>query len=266
MMKRSIAALLLLTLAVLLPQAAWGITYGQPDNGHPYVGSFVAQITDPDTGATEQIQLCTGTLVSPSYVVSASHCFVGLPDFVHSVSFTLDPVIDADQDGIVDPSVTLLSGTAHPNPLFASGGQNNPYDVAVFQLDHPVTGVQPAQLPTPGVLDSHAARHNDFVAVGYGTVRETNRTAFQAFKTGWRRMMATQHINSVTGSWVTFSGNVSTGNGGTCYGDSGGPHLLGNVVVAVTVTGDRYCKATDKDYRLDTPAAQDFLGQFGLVP
>ena len=265
-MKRFVVAAVLVTFAVLVPRAAWGITYGQPDNGHPYVGSFVAEITDPDTGVTEQVQLCTGTLVSASYVVSASHCLVGLPDFVHAVTFTLDPVIDADQDGVVDPSVTLLAGTAHPNPMFAGGGMNNTYDVAVFQLAAPVAGVQPAHLPTPGVLASHATRDDDFVTVGYGSVRETNRTAFQAFETGWRRMMAIQHIDSVTGSWVTFSGNVATGNGGTCYGDSGGPHLLGDVVVAVTVTGDRYCKATDKAYRLDTPSAQDFLRQFGLVP
>jgi secreted trypsin-like serine protease len=66
--------------------------------------------------------------------------------------------------------------------------------------------------------------------------------------------------------------NPSTGNGGTCFGDSGGPHFLGagptetRVVVAVTVTGDRYCRATDKTYRLDAPQARSFLDDFVALP
>jgi hypothetical protein len=52
----------------------------------------------------------------------------------------------------------------------------------------------------------------------------------------------------------------STGSGGTCYGDSGGPHFLGgvesNLIVSITVTGDAMCRATDKTYRLDTPSGQ----------
>jgi hypothetical protein len=55
-----------------------------------------------------------------------------------------------------------------------------------------------------------------------------------------------------------MSMNPSTGSGGTCYGDSGGPHFLrdSKVVVSVTVTGDRWCRATDKTYRLDTDQAR----------
>ncbi len=66
--------------------------------------------------------------------------------------------------------------------------------------------------------------------------------------------------------------NLATGNGGTCYGDSGGPHFLHqdgletNIVVAVTVTGDANCKATDKDYRVDTVAARTFLSEFVSLP
>jgi hypothetical protein len=37
-------------------------------------------------------------------------------------------------------------------------------------------------------------------------------------------------------------------------------------VVALTVTGDSVCRATDVDYRLDTPSARDFLRQFVTLP
>ena len=48
--------------------------------------------------------------------------------------------------------------------------------------------------------------------------------------------------------------NPRTGNGGTCYGDSGGPNFLGttNIVAAITITGDAVCRSTNVVYRLDT--------------
>jgi secreted trypsin-like serine protease len=75
---------------------------------------------------------------------------------------------------------------------------------------------------------------------------------------------------SLQPTWLTLNMNPSTGSGGTCYGDSGGPHFLGgmtsNLIVSLTVTGDSMCRATDKTYRLDTASAQEFLSRFGLVP
>ena len=38
------------------------------------------------------------------------------------------------------------------------------------------------------------------------------------------------------------------------------------MIVSITVTGDSVCKATDKTYRLDTPAARDFLDGFVTLP
>jgi secreted trypsin-like serine protease len=266
-MRRSILFTLFLALAMLMPHSAQAIVYGVPDDGHRYVGSFVGTLTDPETGDELKVQLCTGTLIDSDVVLSASHCFVGLEEFgITSVAFTLDAVIDQDMDGFVDDSVDLLTGEPVTHELFGSGGRSNTYDVAVFLLDRAVTGVTPATLPPAGLLSRPSVRDDTFVAVGYGTTRETRKQAHQAFGVGWRRMMATQHINSVTRAWVTFSMNQATGNGGTCYGDSGGPHLLGDTVVAVTVTGDTFCKSTDTSYRVDTPWARDFLAQFVALP
>jgi hypothetical protein len=50
----------------------------------------------------------------------------------------------------------------------------------------------------------------------------------------------------------------------------GRPHFLGEVdsdlVVSITITGDAWCRATDKTYRVDTPAARDFLDAFVTLP
>jgi hypothetical protein len=251
------AAAVTLVFAPALPARA--ITFGHPDgDAHPNVGSLVGLYQG------HEYQWCTGTLISPTVFLTASHCFDG---FIGAVPFTVtfDSVIDADHDGMVDPGVTLLRGTPRMHPLYASGGANNTYDVAVFVLDEPVAGVTPARLPDMGYLDSKDAKRAGYTTVGYGTVRDSKRSGPAFLSDGTERAAVEQTVNSVTKSWVTFSMNPSTGNGGTCYGDSGGPHFAGagtddgGLIVALTVTGDRWCRSTDKSYRLDTTDAQDFL-------
>ncbi len=81
-------------------------------------------------------------------------------------------------------------------------------------------------------------------------------------------MVAVGELNAVNKTWLRISMNSSTGDGGTCYGDSGGPNFLGSttIVAAVTITGDAVCRATNVDYRLDTASARAFLGQFVILP
>ena len=87
-----------------------------------------------------------------------------------------------------------------------------------------------------------------------------------------RRMTATGALNAVTTTWLRISMNASTGNGGTCYGDSGGHNFLGagatetNIIAGITITGDMLCKSTNVIYRLDTEAARAFLGEFVTLP
>ena len=111
-----------------------------------------------------------------------------------------------------------------------------------------------------------------FTAVGYGTVRETNRTGFEGILDNVDRNRTEQGFNSLTKAWLNLPMNVANGNGGTCYGDSGGPHFIHlngvetDIVASVTVTGDAPCKALDKTYRMDTEAARSFLSNFVDLP
>ena len=75
-------------------------------------------------------------------------------------------------------------------------------------------------------------------------------------------------LNSITPSWLRISMNPATGNGGTCYGDSGGPNFLGttDIVAATTITGDAICRSTNVDYRLDTASARSFLAGYVTLP
>jgi hypothetical protein len=81
-------------------------------------------------------------------------------------------------------------------------------------------------------------------------------------------MVATGTLNSTNASWLRISMNPAAGNGGTCYGDSGGPNFLGttDIVAATTITGDAICRSTNVDYRLDTVSARTFLAQYVVLP
>ena len=266
-MRRLILLVSLLLLALVVPHSAHAITFGVPDDDRVAVGSFVGTVTDPETGDQLKIQLCTGTLIAPSFVLSASHCFVGLEAFgITHVTFTLDAVIDENRDGLVDADVQLLEGVARTHERFGTGGAANTHDIALFELSSAVTGVAPMRLAPAGYLDQREVQGDTFVAVGYGVVRDTHQGAGQSFLPGWRRLQVEQRLNSVTKAWATFSMNPARGDGGTCFGDSGGPHLHGDLVVSLTVTGDSYCKASDKTYRVDTPWARDFLDDYVALP
>ncbi len=256
--------LLLFTVALAAALAAVGgsaraITGGTIDNGtHPEVGALLA-----DFGDGLDV-LCSGTLISPTVFLTASHCTaylaqVGIaPDDVY---VTFDPSWDPAKPG------NSYRGTYHTNPLFGKGGQNDPHDIAVVVLDKQIDDITPARLPTAGLLGRLPLRSSRFTAVGYGDVRDTKKGGPHAISYDGQRRYVSQGFLSLQPAWLTLSMNPSTGSGGGCYGDSGGPHFYGdassNDLVAITITGDAQCRATDKDYRLDTPSATSFLSQFG---
>ncbi len=84
-------------------------------------------------------------------------------------------------------------------------------------------------------------------------------------------MFSFSSFNALNGGYLRLSQNPSTGDGGTCFGDSGGPNFLTlngqRIQVAITITGDSVCRATNVVYRLDTASAQGFFayvnGAFG---
>jgi Trypsin len=254
---------LLLVLAIfgslVLAAPAGAITFGQLDgNRHPNVGALFAD-WDPDHPGVEL--LCTGTLIDPTVVLTASHCTIGLDQDEFFVSF--DPVA-SDEDGA--PVGSLVPGTAVTHPDFA--GHTRDPDIAVIILDEPYTAAEPAELPTLNFLNSINLKSQRFTAVGYGAVREDKRKGPNALFFDGTRRFTTQGFLSINKAWLTLNMNPSTGSGGTCFGDSGGPHFLGNtdLIVSLTVTGDSVCRATDKTFRVDTARARAFLGQFVALP
>jgi len=103
--------------------------------------------------------------------------------------------------------------------------------------------IAPAQLPAAGSNDN-LPPNQQFTSVGYGTLAAQNGPGGHTFPIDDVRKYAVGTLNSVTKSWLRISQNASHGDGGTCYGDSGGPNFRGagsgetNVIAATTITGD----------------------------
>ena len=259
--KLLVAALMIAVLMVFVP-VAQAITFGQPDgDGHPNVGAMIVQ--EPDG---VKYLYCSGTLIAPDVFLTAAHCTAAAADYgadPHDAYVTFDPVWDE--------SATLYRGTYYLNPNYGHDA-HDANDVAVIILDEPITDIIPATLPTAGLLDemkdAHELKRQQFITVGYGTLRDDKTGGPHALYDGGERYFAEQTFLALKPYWLQNSMNPSTGSGGTCYGDSGGPHFLGDsdMVVSLTVTGDAWCRATDVTYRLDTDSARSYLGQFVTLP
>jgi secreted trypsin-like serine protease len=243
------SAALVALLAAASPAGA--ITNGTPDGQrHPNVGGLVS----PTQYADGTWISCSGTLISPTVFLTAAHCAEGSP----RVTVTFDTDYEAGD--------AVFRGTFHGDPAY-NGAQSDPHDIAVVVLDRAVKGIAPARLPAANSLAQLAAGQA-LTAVGYGANVVTNEPGGHQYLYDDVRMMAVGTLDAINPAWLRISMNAATGDGGTCYGDSGGPNFLGstNVIAATTITGDAVCRATNVDYRLDTPSARAFLAPYVALP
>lgn len=249
-MIRKLIGIFVFVALLAMTTPAYAITYGQLDgNQHPNVGGLVAAQAYSDGTWL----YCSGTLISPTVFLTAAHCEEGA-----RVTVTFDT---AYQDGD-----KTYSGTWYADPLY-NQQQSDPHDIAVVVFDKPIKGITPARLPAADSL-SNLSSSQQFTSVGYGAYTVTNEPGGHQYLYNDVRMVATGTLNSINPAWLRISMNPATGNGGTCYGDSGGPNFLGttDIVAATTITGDAICRSTNVTYRLDTSSARSFLGQFVALP
>jgi secreted trypsin-like serine protease len=248
---RSLIATVTVIAGLVGAAPAAAITSGSPDgSAHPNVGGLVS----PTQYSDGTWIYCSGTLISPTVFLTAAHC----ADDGARVGVTFDTAYEAGDK--------VYYGTFHADPLY-SQVQSDPHDIAVVVFAKPVKGITPARLPAADSLSSLSGSQT-FTSVGYGAYEVTNQPGGHQYLYDDVRMVAAGTLNSINRAWLRISMNPSTGNGGTCYGDSGGPNFLGttDIVAAITITGDAVCRSTNVDYRLDTQSARTFLSEYVAVP
>jgi secreted trypsin-like serine protease len=250
-MVRKLGILILLVALLSMATPAHAITNGELDGTqHPNVGALVS----PTQYSDGTWLYCSGTLISPTVFLTAAHCDEGTA----SVTVTFDTAyVDGDK---------TYTGTWYADPLY-NQKQDDPHDIAVVVFDKPIKGITPARLPAEDSL-SDLSGSQQFTSVGYGAYEVTKGPGGHQYLYNDVRMVATGTLNAVNPAWLRISMNPATGNGGTCYGDSGGPNFLGttDIVAATTITGDAVCRSTNVTYRIDTASARAFLGQFVTLP
>ena len=265
------------TVMLIIPPRASAITYGFVDQNNTYSNTGAFIVKRASDGAI--FPICTGTLISPTVFLTAAHCNQFFTDELAPVGFTAFVSFDNPIPfGRLTTKKTRLVPVTQvvTNPNY-NQAQSDSGDIGLLLLPPDSTrGITPATLPTAGLLDQLVAQNGlkdaVFTAVGYGLQNRNTGGGPPVFDDAnpVPRMFAFSSFNSLNGGYIRLSQNPATGNGGTCYGDSGGPNFLNvngrQILVAETVTGDTACRSTNVDYRLDTASARAFLAPFVTLP
>jgi hypothetical protein len=263
----SLAAAAALSCAAL-PAAA--ITFGSPDgNAHPFVGTILFERPDG-------FYSCSGTLMSPSVMLTAGHCteeggVVNLRTWVRfdpniTVSTGCNGNVACIENYLDNSKNGWIKGTPHPHPLYNDFAQfPATYDAGIIVLSKAVKMAVYGELPSLNFLDTiHSAAENHFTAVGYGMQGEIK----PFYSDIWARYVGqTQlvELNSTSdgNQSAKYTNNPGIG-GGTCFGDSGGPIFYSdtNIVVSVVSWGQTPCIGVDYNFRTDIKTSQDFIDSY----
>jgi len=248
---------------------AYAITNGQPDgDGHPYVGLLVFDVFVPDIGNVPAWR-CSGSLIAPNVVLTAGHCTNGAV----AARIWFDEVIEENPEYPYD-GVTSIEGTPHTNPDFCIGcKQGLPghalRDVGIVVLDEPVYMDEYAELPGAALVDT-LKNMTDVDIIGYGVQEQIYGGGPPFWGVGDKirlyapsKMFSAKFVHS--SEFIQITLNPDGGTGGTCFGDSGGPDLLGgtNTILGVNAYGTNYnCADVGYSSRIDIPEVLGWISKF----
>ena len=223
---------------------------GVPANAteHPWIiGLHTYFLGYDENGAIAEFRsTCTGTVLSPTKVLTAGHCIIGL---TYGTTFAIAGRNDLDVAS--GGWVSRVSSTwTHQNfniGAIWNGTANVPVDdVSVLTLLDPLPSeYTPIQLTAQGDQTPYAAG-TEALIIGYG-IRNVNDEFGVLYKTTVP-MTSDAECQSVYGTdfdadRMVCAGDPAAGKD-TCNGDSGGPIVVAGVQVGITDWGYAPCAST----------------------
>jgi hypothetical protein len=272
----AVASIVFVALVVSAAPRLLAITYGFVDTNAAYgnTGAFI--VKSRSTGAI--FPICSGSLIAPGVFLTASHCTAfyeqDLADrYTAHVSFDgTIPFGDltSRRTKLVAVNQVVTNPAYHP-------AQNDSGDIGLLIVDARATrDITPATLPPAGLLDRLVATGAfdgaPVINAGYGLQNRVvgGGVPFYQDANPVPRMFSFSSFDALNPGYIRYSQNPATGNGGACFGDSGGPQFFDHggtrYQISITITGDAVCRATNVSYRLDAEGARSFLAPYVALP
>jgi hypothetical protein len=277
---RTLAAAALALAALLIPASALGVWGGALDTAHPQVGAMYYDYEGTGHPRIDGL-VCSGSFAGDSkdgrndVFLTAGHCMpppeLEIPAGDLYVSFNSNASVTDPQEFVSSP---IRVQAFHQMPGFGHDF-GDPHDLGILLLpkDSVPASIAPVQLAPAGFLDTlkrqGTLNFRLVDLVGYGVQPDWDSPGPTQFAFDGKRRSGTSIITGLTKALLRFSQNNGIGTGsGLCFGDSGSPQIdhATNRVVSVTNGGNGQCNANNYNYRVDTPQARGFLGQFLNLP